>query len=132
VAVRTYGVARARRFTIACTNTLLAVLPGGSYPVVVAAVLPCYGCTRRIGDELYARPALTGTYHRWIGAYADPGFRRPPSACLLADQPPMAPTAPPATPVDCSRRSERSSMHEYLLFTRAHQPRWLHTPGAPA
>ena len=62
--------------TLAYTSYLLATLAGGSYPVAVAAVLPCFWIYQDVGDTILARVGdLTGhPYADWIGMYADEAF----------------------------------------------------------
>ncbi len=118
--------------TSAYTNHLLASCVGGSFPVVVAAVLPCYWLYAHIGEELLRQAGdLTDhPYRRWIATYADPGFQEAAQqACRLTDQ--------AAEGIDDLIRArmlaafERSSMHEYLFFDQGiSQPRWP-TPASP-
>jgi thiaminase len=63
--------------TSAYTNHLLAHCVGGSYPVLLAAVLPCYWLYAHVGDVLLRRAGNLDThpYRRWISTYADPGFQ---------------------------------------------------------
>jgi thiaminase len=124
------GVAEPSPVTSAYTNHLLAACLGGSYPVVVAAVLPCYWLYAQIGDELLRLAGdLTGhPYRRWIGTYADPGFQEAArQACLLADE--AAEGADAATRGRMLTAFERSSMHEYLFFDQGlRQPLWPAPP----
>jgi hydroxymethylpyrimidine/phosphomethylpyrimidine kinase len=112
--------------TIAYTNHLLASCLAGSYPVVVAAVLPCYWLYAHICGELLCQAGdLTAhPYRRWIATYADPAARQ---ACQLADE--AAEGTDKGTRVRMLTAFERSSMHEYLFFDQAiSQPRWTLPP----
>lgn len=67
--------------TMSPTNTayssyLLALSTGGSYPALVAGLLPCFWIYQDVGQRLLQRlGALDGhPYADWISTYADPGF----------------------------------------------------------
>jgi thiaminase len=128
------GPAEPSPVTTAYTNHLLASCLGGSYPVVVAAVLPCYWLYADIGDELLRQAGdLTGhPYRRWIATYADPSFQEAArQACRLTDE--AAEGADDAIRVRMLAAFERSSMHEYLFFDQGiSQPCWPAPPGASA
>jgi thiaminase II len=125
--------ARPSPVTSAYTNHLLAACAGGTYPVVVAAVLPCYWLYAHIGDvvlraagDLDAHP-----YGRWIATYGDTAFQESArTACELTDD--------AADRADASTRQlmldafTMSSMHEYLFFDQGlRRPRWP-TPPTPS
>jgi hydroxymethylpyrimidine/phosphomethylpyrimidine kinase len=118
--------------TTAYTNHLLAACLGGSYPVVVAAVLPCYWLYAHVAEVLLRRAGdLTGhPYARWISTYADPGFQESARvARLLTDE--AARGADPGTRARMLAAFERSSLHEYLFFDQGvSQPRWPTPPAA--
>lgn len=118
--------------TVAYTDHLLAASARGSYPVLVAAVLPCYWLYAHIGSVLL-RQAGDLTDHpfgRWISTYADPGFQDATRlACGFADD--AAAAADPATYARMIAMFERSSMHEYLFFQQGLQPAsWPAPPSA--
>jgi hydroxymethylpyrimidine/phosphomethylpyrimidine kinase len=117
--------------TVAYTDHLLAAAARGNYPVLVAAVLPCYWLYAHIGSVLLRQAGdLTDhPYARWISTYADPGFQDATRlACGFADD--AASTADPATYTRMIAAFERSAMHEYLFFRQGLEPiRW---PVAPA
>jgi thiaminase len=125
------GAAEPSPVTSAYTNHLLASCLGGSYPVVVAAVLPCYWLYAHIGNELLCQAGdLTDhPYRRWIATYADPGFQEAArQACQFTDE--AAEGTDGVTRVRMLAAFERSSMHEYLFFDQGiSQPRW---PAPPA
>lgn len=60
----------------AYTSFLLGLAAGGSYPVLVAGVLPCFWIYEDVGRRLKERVGdLTGhPYGDWIGTYGDPAF----------------------------------------------------------
>ncbi len=116
--------------TAAYTDHLLAACARGSYPVLVAAVLPCYWLYAHIGDVLIRRATdLSGhPYARWIETYADPAFQESTrTACALADA--AARTVGAAVREDMLVAFERSSMHEYLFFDQGtSRPKWPTPP----
>jgi hydroxymethylpyrimidine/phosphomethylpyrimidine kinase len=117
--------------TAAYTNHLLAASVGGSYPVIVAAVLPCYWLYAYIGEALVKAAGDLGEhpYQRWIATYGDPAFQESAdTARRLVDE--------AAAPADASTRRSmldafvRSAMYEYLFFDQAlTKPQW---PTAPS
>ena len=117
--------------TVAYTDHLLAACARGSYPVLVAAVLPCYWLYAHIGSVLLRRAGdLTGhPYGRWIATYADPGFQDATRLARgLADA--AAATADTATYARMLTAFERSSMHEYLFFQQGLEPaQWPAPPS---
>jgi hydroxymethylpyrimidine/phosphomethylpyrimidine kinase len=118
--------------TSAYTNHLLASCVSGSYPVVAAAVLPCFWLYAHIGDTILRRAGdLAGhPYQRWIATYADPGFQETTrSARRLTDD--AAGTAGPGTRSRMLAAFERSAMHEYLFFDQGiTRPGWPTPPPA--
>ncbi|MEE2522974.1 bifunctional hydroxymethylpyrimidine kinase/phosphomethylpyrimidine kinase [Pseudarthrobacter sp. J75] len=58
---------------------LLASSAGGSYAVLVAAVLPCFWLYAEVGEQLYSRFVAEGSpaghpYAEWLRTYADEAF----------------------------------------------------------
>lgn len=112
--------------TTAYTDHLLASCVRGPYPVIAAAVLPCYWLYAHIADVIVRRAGdLTRhPYARWIATYADTAFQESAhTACGLVDD------AASGVDTDTRRRMltafERSSMHEYLFFQQGlDQPTW--------
>lgn len=69
---------------VAYTSFLQALATRGSYPVLVAGVLPCYWIYDDVGSRLLARlgDRIEGhPYAEWIATYADPSFAE---SCLRA------------------------------------------------
>jgi thiaminase len=126
--------AQASPVTSAYTNHLLAACVGGSYPVLLAAVLPCYWLYAHIGDVLLRRAGDLDThpYRRWIATYGDPGFQESArSACGHTDR--AADAADAGTRERMLAAFERSSMHEYLFFEQGiTRPAWPAPPATPA
>lgn len=118
--------------TSAYTNHLLAACVGGSYPVLLAAVLPCFWLYAHIGDVLLHRAGDLDAhpYRRWIATYADPGFQEATrAACAHTDR--AAEVADAGTRERMLAAFERSSMHEYLFFDQGiTRPAWPTPPGS--
>jgi thiaminase len=118
--------------TTAYTNHLLAACVGGSYPVLAAAVLPCYWLYAHIADVLLRRAGdLTDhPYQQWIATYADPEFQEAArTACALTDR--AFEGADSGTRSRMLTAFERSAMHEYLFFDQGiSQPEWPVPPVA--
>jgi thiaminase len=114
--------------TVAYTDHLLATALGGSFPVLVAAVLPCYWLYAHIGEVLLRQAgSLEGhPYQAWISTYADPAFQEATAtARAIADG--AAAGADQVTTDRMLTAFERSSMHEYLFFEQGlTRPRWPH------
>ena len=119
--------------TSAYNNHLLATCVGGSYPVLLAAVLPCFWLYAHIGDVLLHRAGNLDAhpYRRWIATYADPGFQEATrAACAHTDR--AAQLADAGTRERMLAAFERSSMHEYLFFDQGiTRPAWPTPPGTP-
>jgi hydroxymethylpyrimidine/phosphomethylpyrimidine kinase len=65
--------------TKAYLDHLLAASERGSYPVLVAAILPCYWLYAEVGERLHAQFLSRGAcgahpYADWLTTYADEGF----------------------------------------------------------
>jgi hydroxymethylpyrimidine/phosphomethylpyrimidine kinase len=118
--------------TAAYTDHLLAVGSRDGYPVLVAALLPCYWLYAHVGTMVLAEAGDLDVhpYGQWIGTYADPGFQEATAiACDLVDQ--AASSADATSRVQMSTMFVRSSIHEYLFFDQGmSQPRWPTPPTA--
>lgn len=61
---------------VAYTSYLFSLVGAGSYPALVAGVLPCFWIYQDVGDRLV--DTVSGTsehpYADWIATYADPAF----------------------------------------------------------
>jgi hydroxymethylpyrimidine/phosphomethylpyrimidine kinase/hydroxymethylpyrimidine kinase/phosphomethylpyrimidine kinase/thiamine-phosphate diphosphorylase len=119
--------------TAAYTDHLLAVAARDSYPILAAAVLPCYWLYAHIGDVIVRRAGdLSGNpYQRWIGTYADPDFQTATATARgLVDE--AADTADAVTRQRMREVFARSCMHEYLFFHQGtERPAWP-TPATVA
>lgn len=118
--------------TAAYTDHLLAVGSRDGYPVLVAALLPCYWLYAHIGTVVLAGAVdlAVHPYGQWIMTYADPEFQEAArAACDLADE--AAEAADPTTRTRMLTMFVRSSMHEYLFFDQGmSRPDWPTPPIA--
>jgi thiaminase len=117
--------------TTAYTDHLLATAATGTYPVLAAAVLPCYWLYAHIGQVItrQAGDLTDHPYQRWIATYADPGFHAATATARdLVDQ--AAARTDPDTRQRMRAVFDRSCMHEYLFFQQGlGQPAWPSTAG---
>lgn len=63
--------------TLAChhyTSYLLAVAWSESYPVVLAALLPCFWIYAEVGKDIYDKSAPGNPYQAWVDTYAGEEF----------------------------------------------------------
>lgn len=77
--LRSLGAVETSPTTTAYTNHLLALAAGGSYPALIAGLLPCFWIYEDVGTRLKARIEERGTlsdhpYGDWIAQYGDPAF----------------------------------------------------------
>ena len=79
--MRDFGVTpeqfAAAPLTPAChhyTSYLLATAWSASYPVAVAALLPCFWIYAEVGRDIHARSAKDNPYQAWVDTYASEEF----------------------------------------------------------
>lgn len=61
---------------LAYTSFLLATAYGEPFPVVVAALLPCFSIYWEVGSSIKRQAQPQNPYRAWIETYADPRFGR--------------------------------------------------------
>jgi thiaminase/transcriptional activator TenA len=61
---------------LAYTNFLLATAHQESWPVLVAAILPCFWIYHDVGTRIAQESAAGNFYQPWIDTYASPDFAR--------------------------------------------------------
>ncbi|WP_084960708.1 thiaminase II [Thermoactinospora rubra] len=59
---------------LAYSSWLQAMALSAPYPVLAAAVLPCFWVYQDVGQALVSRSSETHPYRAWIATYADPSF----------------------------------------------------------
>ncbi|MGH1525010.1 TenA family protein [Leifsonia sp. L25] len=104
----------------AYTSYLLALTATSSYPVIVAAVLPCFWIYDDVGRRLAERLVDLGAhpYGDWIGTYGDPAFAAATATarCLVDD------AAQSAAPADVARMRQAfatASRYEWMFWDAA-------------
>lgn len=81
--LRTFGVTQAQfsstEVSPAChayTSFLIAAAHHDPFPVVVAALLPCFWIYAEVGREIHAKAAPNNPYQAWIDTYAGEEFQK--------------------------------------------------------
>jgi thiaminase (transcriptional activator TenA) len=95
------------------TSFLLATAYGEPYPIVLAALLPCFWVYGEVGKDILGRAAPDNPYHAWIDTYGGEEFQTVVDAAI-------ATTDRVASDVTVATRA---AMH--LAFTRAMQLEWM-------
>lgn len=104
----------------AYTNFLLALAHVGSYPELVAALLPCFWIYWDIGKQIATAAAPDNPYRAWIDTYSDPAFGAEVEAVIaIADR-----TAAAATEDQRARMLDafkRSCQYEWMFWDAAYR-----------
>lgn len=95
------------------TSYLLATAWSASYPVALAALLPCFWIYAEIGKDIHARAVQPNPYKAWIDTYAGEDFHAAVRG-VIATVDKVAATVDAAT---------LAAMHH--AFTRATQLEWI-------
>ena len=110
----------------AYVDHLLAVARGGSFPMLVAALLPCFWIYQEVGDAVLARQSdrQDNPYRAWIDAYADEEFA---ASCAtvrgIADR--VAEQASESVREEMSAAFVRSAEYEWMFWDSAYrQEQW--------
>jgi thiaminase/transcriptional activator TenA len=99
---------------LAYTSFLLATALTGSYPELVAALLPCFWVYQHVGSDIFERQQVADNpYRTWIETYADDAFAVSVQSCKDA-----ADRAAAAT-------DETTRQRMLAAFTRACEYEWL-------
>jgi thiaminase (transcriptional activator TenA) len=100
---------------VAYTSFLLATAQTGSYPELVAALLPCFWIYQEVSTQILAavRPGADHPYLAWLDTYADEGFAEAVRTCRQA--------------VDAAAAATDQRTRDAMLaaFTRATEYEWL-------
>lgn len=99
---------------LAYTSFLLATAQTGSYPELIAALLPCFWVYQHVGTEItQRRPGPENPYLAWIETYADDEFAASVLTCRRA--------------VDAAAGAADQWTRDAMLaaFTRATEYEWL-------
>ncbi|MCH1868861.1 bifunctional hydroxymethylpyrimidine kinase/phosphomethylpyrimidine kinase [Nocardioides sp. CFH 31398] len=102
----------------AYTDHLLAAVGRGSYPVLVAALLPCFWVYTDVGRRLAPRASDDHPYAAWLRTYGDEGFAEVTAEAIRI----VGETAAAATAPERERMWQAfaaSTRHEHDFFARA-------------
>ncbi|MEJ8569835.1 thiaminase II [Microbaculum marinum] len=95
------------------TSFLMATAYAEPYPVVLAALLPCFWVYAEVGKDIHGRAAPDNPYQAWIDTYAGEDFHASVAAAIRTTDRAAA-GVDPAT---------REAMHR--AYTRATQLEWM-------
>ena len=119
---------------LAYTNFLLATAYHQPWPVLIAALLPCFWIYWDVGCAIAGRAAPDNPYRAWIDTYADPAFGDAVQRVIVsADR--VAELAGAAVRTVMHAAFARACQYEWLFWDGAYQCRlWplIGPPSAPA
>ena len=92
---------------------LLRVAALDPFPVVLAALLPCFWIYLEVGRDIHGRAAKPNPYQGWIDTYAGEEFATAVQAVIAT------------TDAAASGASERTRQSMHAAFTRATQLEWM-------
>jgi thiaminase/transcriptional activator TenA len=92
---------------------LLRVAALDPFPVVLAALLPCFWVYLEVGKDIHGRAAKPNPYQAWIDTYAGEEFATAVQAVIAT------------TDAVASGASERTRQSMHTAFTRATQLEWM-------
>ena len=92
---------------------LLRIAALEAFPVVLAALLPCFWIYLEVGKSIHARAASPNPYQAWIDTYAGEEFAAAVRAVIAT------------TDEVAARASEKTVQSMHAAFTRATQLEWM-------
>lgn len=95
------------------TSYLLATAWSEPFPVVLAALLPCFWIYAEVGKDIHARAARPNAYEAWIETYAGEAFHEAVAAVIKTTD----------RAAEKSSAATRAAMH--AAFTCATQLEWM-------
>jgi thiaminase/transcriptional activator TenA len=109
---------------LAYTSFLLATAHQQPWPLLVAAILPCFWIYWDVAGAITRNAATENRYRAWIDTYADPGFGEAVQTVKdIADRAAASVTEAMRTAMLASFR--RCTQYEYLFWDGAyHQRDW--------
>lgn len=109
---------------LAYTSYLLSTAHQQPWPVLVAALLPCFWLYWDVAGAIVARAATDNPYRAWIDTYADPAFGAAVETVIaIADRAGESTTGEVRAAMLAA--FARSAQYEYLFWDGAyHQRRW--------
>ena len=107
---------------LAYTSYLLATAHQQSWPVLVAAVLPCFWIYWEVAQAITRQAAPQNRYQAWIDTYADPRFGEAVRMVIdIADR--AADAVTPASRAAMLAAFTRSAQYEFLFWEGAYAKR---------
>jgi thiaminase/transcriptional activator TenA len=107
---------------LAYTSFLLATAHQEPWPVLVAALLPCFWIYWDVAGAIVREAAADNPYRAWIETYADPRFGQAVETVIaIADR--AAESASAALRGAMAAAFRRSAQYEYLFWDGAYQQR---------
>lgn len=114
---------------LAYTSFLLATAHQQPWPVLVAAVLPCFWIYWEVAAAISSAAGAGNPYRAWIDTYADPRFGEAVRSVIdIADR--AAGDAAPPVRAAMLPAFVRSTQYEYLFWDGAYLQRGWRCPGA--
>ncbi|HWU97957.1 MAG TPA: thiaminase II [Oxalicibacterium sp.] len=102
------------------TSYLMATAWGAPYPVVLAALLPCFWIYAEIGRDIIGRAAKDNRYQSWIDTYAGEEFHAAVRA-VVATVDRVAANASDATRRDMHHAYTRAAQLEWMFWDAAYR-----------
>jgi thiaminase (transcriptional activator TenA) len=102
------------------TSYLMATAWGSPYPVVLAALLPCFWIYAEIGRDIIGRAAKDNRYQSWIDTYAGEEFHAAVRA-VVATVDRVAADASDATRRDMHHAYTRAAQLEWMFWDSAYR-----------
>ena len=124
VAPETVAAAEPAPDCLAYTSFLLATAQQQPWPVLIAALLPCFWIYWDVASAIVRDAAPGNRYQAWIDTYADPRFGEAVKTVIdIADR--SAEAASPEVQAAMLAAFSRSAQYEYLFWEGAyHQRDW--------
>ncbi len=102
------------------TSYLISTAWSASYPVALAALLPCFWIYAEIGRDIHARAAKPNAYQAWIDTYAGEDFHAAVRGVIdTVDR--VALTASPSTIAEMHKAFTRATQLEWIFWDSAYR-----------
>lgn len=102
------------------SSYLLATAWGASYPVALAALLPCFWIYAEIGKDIHARATRPNPYNAWIETYAGEEFHAAVRG-VIATVDKVAASASPAVLAEMHKAFTRATQLEWIFWDSAYR-----------
>lgn len=102
------------------TSYLISTAWSASYPVALAALLPCFWIYAEIGRDIHARASSPNPYQAWIDTYAGEDFHAAVRGVIeTVDR--VALTASPTTIAEMHKAFTRATQLEWIFWDSAYR-----------